>query len=525
MSKRNRILTLMLLALPLSMALGQDSSSSQPASAPPQDGSQQTGAAPAPGFGMDTQPGPVSENPPISGIDQPGLEPHAAPLSYLQPGLHLSESADSNLQDTLGGTAVHSVTRALGSLELERLWSHYDLAVNYVGGVGYYSAYGLGVKNIEQLDLDQKITWKRGQLGIRDSFSYMPEGSFGGAYGAEGGLGQTLGGGPPGGFWGPSSYGSLGQVPRIMNLSLVDVVQSLSPKSSFTAAVGYGFVHYTGDTGIQGISFLGSTQISAEAGYNRVLSKHDQLAVVYGYQQFNFSGSGSSFHSNVAQLLWGHRISGRMDLILGAGPQFTEINTLQPSTLSTQNTNIPPCEQIVNGTTSFLECPVGTLKLSVAARASLRYKFPKTMVNLTFERFNTNGSGFFAGAETESVQLNASRPLTRVWSVTTDLGFAHNRREVSLTEEQEVGCLVTATACAGAIANSFDYTFAGVALHRMLGRNFHLYGSYQFNELFFDPSFCGFNASGMSLSPCSRISQRHVGTIGLDWTPRPIRLD
>src|SRR2546427_9533149 len=43
-----------------------------------------------------------------------------------------------------------------------------------------------------QLDVDQRINWKRGQLALRDSFSYLPEGTFGfGAYG--GGTAYGLG--------------------------------------------------------------------------------------------------------------------------------------------------------------------------------------------------------------------------------------------------------------------------------------------------------------------------------------------
>jgi hypothetical protein len=37
--------------------------------------------------------------------------------------------------------------------------------------------------------------------------------------------------------------------------------------------------------------------------------------------------------------------------------------------------------------------------------------------------------------------------------------------------------------------------------------------------LAFDHTYCG------GVAVCSRISNRHVGTIGLDWTPRPIRID
>src|SRR3981081_2835594 len=248
MRKRHSILPLMLLTLALGMSRAQDSTSPQSPAATP-DTAQQPETPPAPGFGQDNPPAPVSENPPISGIDQPGLEPHAAPVSYLQPGLHVSEAADSNVSDSLGGSDFHSVTRALGSLTLQRLWSNYKVALDFVGGAAYFSAYGIGFRQVEQLDVDQRINWKRGQLGIRDSFSYLPEGNFGGAYGSMSSVGEALGAGASAGqnvFFGGNQFGSLGQVPRIMNLTLVDVVENLTPKSSITLNGGYGFVHFTG---------------------------------------------------------------------------------------------------------------------------------------------------------------------------------------------------------------------------------------------------------------------------------------
>ncbi len=148
MSKRHSILPLVLLILALGTSRAQDSSSPQSPAAPP-DTAQQP-ETPAPAFGQENPPPPVSENPPISGIDQPALEPHAAPLSYLQAGAHLSESADSNIANTLGGSSLQTVTRALGSLTLQRLWSNYKLALDFVGGAGYYSASGIGFKQVEQ---------------------------------------------------------------------------------------------------------------------------------------------------------------------------------------------------------------------------------------------------------------------------------------------------------------------------------------------------------------------------------------
>jgi hypothetical protein len=499
MSKRHGILPLMLLTLALGTSRAQDSSPQSPAATP--DTAQQPETPPAPAFGQDNPPPPVSENPPISGLDQPGLEPHAAPLSYLQPGAHLTESADSNIANTLGGSSLHSVTRALGSLTLQRLWSNYKLALDFVGGAGYYSRRSIGFQQIEQLDVDQRITWKRGQLGVRDSFSYLPEGNFGGAYGSMSSVGAALGAGASAGqnvFLGGSQFGSLEQVPRIMNLSLVDVVENLTHKSSVTLTGGYGFVHYTGNaidvlTGSQASArFLGSAQVSAQAGYDRILGPHDQAALMYGYQGFNFSVSGLAFHTHVVQLMWGHRISGRMDFLFAAGPQITSISA---------------------GTGA-------NLRLSVAGRASLRYRFPKTVLSLGFDRYITSGSGFFPGAQSDIGRLSVKRPLGRVWDGFADLGYARNRREQPLTAEQQVLCSLSSTQCPGVIANRYSYGFAGLGVHRMLGRSFHAFASYQFNYLTFDSSFCG-----VGFPACNRISQRHIGTVGIDWTPRPRRLD
>jgi hypothetical protein len=494
-------------ALTASAAWTQDAGNPQTPTAPP-DSQPQSGSAPAPAFGQDNGPAPVSENPPITALDQPGLEPHAAPLSYLQPALHVSEAVDSNVADTLGNSSIRSVSRILGSVILQRLWSNYALALEYEGGAGYYNAPGIGWRQVQQMDLDQKISWKRGQLGIRNSFSYMPEGNYGAAYGSTGGIGEILGGsafGGGNGFQGGAQLGAVGQAPRIVDLALVDVVENLTPKSSVTLAGGYGFAHFLGnDVGTAGISYLGNTEASVELAYDRILGPHDQAALVYGYQAFNFSVSQLAFHSNVVQLLWGHRISGRMDFLIGAGPQFTHIFEVVPECSAPF---LPVADCVADGSTlTYLATP--TSRITAAGRASLRYKFPRTYVSLGYYRYNTSGSGLFAGSLSDVASLSATRPLGRVWSAFADMGYAHNSRLQDSTS--------------GAPANTYDYGFAGVGVHRMLTRTLHAFVSYQFNEISFDQSFCSSVAPGTA---CSRIGQRHVGAVGIDWTPRPMRLD
>jgi hypothetical protein len=495
MSRRHCISMIAIAALALGTARAQDNSGQPPTSGNVPDSTQpqeqESPIPPTPPVPAYGQPNavPIEENPPISGLDEPAMGPHAAPVSYLQPGATLIESADSNVSNTLGGQSLRSISRALGSLTLRRLWSNYKLAVDYTGGVGYYDAPGLGFKAVQSLALDQKISWKRGQLSLRDDGSYLPEGNFAAGYGstnAQEGASGILGEG----IFGGTVFGALGQVPRLMNVGAADISENLSPKSALTLAGGYGLVHFYGsDPELNGVPFLGSSEVTAQGGYDRVLSPHNQVALIYGYQGFRFSVTGTAFHTQVIQLAYGHRVSGRLDFTIGAGPQIVQLSvcTVQ-SGLCVYNTT------------------VADVRLGVAGQFKLRYKFPRTSLELTYRRMDTNGSGFFAGAQSDIARLQANRPLSRVWSGFVDLGYSKNSRI-----NPEIG--------GGINANTYTYGFAGGGLHRMLGRNFHAFASYQFNELSFDRSFC------TSAKGCSRISQRSIGTIGLDWTPRPIRVD
>ena len=486
--------------------------------------------SPAPAFGQENPVPTVSENPPISAIDQPSLEPHSAPESFLLPGLHFSESVDSNAGNTLGGSAVSPVTRGMGSLTLQKLWKNYAVAMDYIGGVVYYDQKGIGLQQLQQFDIDNRINWKRGQLAIRDSFSYLPEGNFGfQAYGGSGAynsglaslgsgmLGAAAFGGQTSSFNGGGGV-SVGQVPRLTNLGLADIVENLTPKSSVTLSAGYGIVHFYGDLnsvtgGPANVAFIGSSEETLQVGYDRTLNPKDQVALSYGYQGFNFSTVGTAIHSHVLQAMYGHRVSGRMDFTIGAGPQFTHISDVAYvcTFLGIPVPILPNDCPNIGG--SLVGVPQSGDHIGVAGRVSLRYRFPKTSVSLTYDRFNTSGSGLFAGSRSDNVVLSAQRPLSRIWDIFSDVGYSRNSRL------QVGGSTVN--------ANSFTYVYAGAGLHRQFGRNFRGFVSYQFNDISFDSScpVLGTLLSSAGTVGCSSGSQRHVGSIGLDWTPRPIRLD
>lgn len=521
MKIRRIMLAIGTLAFLLGGAWAQDDSTPAPDAA----GQSSTQQPPVPAYGQDSTSTTTSENPPLSGIDLPSLEPNAAPLSYLQPGATVSETIDSNAVNVIGGgTKFSSVTRGLGSLTLRRLWSHYDLGLDYLGGAAYYSLHGEGAKLLQQMDLVQKINWRRGALSVRDSFSYLPEGNFGASYGSQGSVGVgSLGNTSFGAFFGGTSLGAYGLAPRIINVSLVDLTESLTPRSSVTAAAGYAFTHFYGKDVSTGTPFLGVTQISAQAGYNHLLTPHTQLALVYGYQGFDYSVAGLAFHSHVIQGMYGHRISGRMDFLIGAGPQFTRIDS-QSAVCS--DPTVPANILCVLFGDTLIPITNHNTKFGVAAQMHLRYKFPRTLWDLSYQRYETNGSGIFAGSQSDIARLAVDHTLSRVWSAFANIGWSRNSRLQQLSSNQLATCVYQGQLnptglplCPGINANSYQYGFVGGGLHRQFGHDFHGFFTYQFNELSFDNSYCA------GLSNCSRTSNRQVITFGLDWTPRPIRLD
>jgi hypothetical protein len=471
-------------------------------------------------YGQNSPDQSVDENPPISAVDQADLAPHAAAESFLLPGLHFSESVESNVENSAGGSDVSSVTRALASLTLQKIWRTDQVALDYIGGVADYAQGSIGLQQLQQLDIDNRINWKRGQLAIRDSFSYLPEGNFGfGAYGGGGAYNAGFGnlgvgllgvgafGGQSSAFTGGNGLGvALGLVPRITNLGLVDVIQDLTPKSAITVTAGYALVHFYGSLLVQNplagplqenVNFIGSSEYTGQIAYDYTLNPRNQVAVSYGYQYFNFSTAGTAFHSQVVQLMYGHRISGRMDFIVSAGPQFTGINQQECDLPTIPVTSCTHLGGSVNA--------IGVSKIGAAGRASLRYKFPKTSLALTYQRYDTSGSGIFAGAETDIAQFDVARPLSRVWDLFADAGYSRN------SELQVPGAAVNAT--------SFSYGYGGIGVHRQFTRSLRGFISYQFNDL-------GFNtACPLNTTNCADMAHNQVGSIGLDWTPRPIRLD
>jgi hypothetical protein len=295
---------------------------------------------------------------------------------------------------------------------------------------------------------------------------------------ASGGLGNgMLGGGLPGTRQlGNGDFGSIGLQPRIGNTAIADVVQSLTPRSAFTVISAFSLAHFlNGDANL-----INSEQWTFEGGFNHLLGRRDQVALIYAFQDFLFPvATGGDVQTNVVNLRYGHNLSGRMSLLLGAGPQYLTIDVPGSGTAHRWSAN---------------------------AVARLHYKFPRASMSLSYEKYTTAGSGFFAGADSQVVRLGMMRPLGRTWELHGDLGYSYHKR-------------LQQTLFFGTGGQHYSDGFIGVVLRKHLGRNYGVFGSYHFSELAFDNTFCTNN------SGCNRISNRNTATIGMDWHPRPVRIE
>ncbi len=480
---RTRAIRLALLVFGISMcAAAQNSSQSQPEN-----------PAPAPAFGQNA---PVlnPENPPVTGLDEPGLDLRTASRSFISPALQVSEAADTNGSNAIGGSDLESITRVLGAFDLQKFWPKSDLFLEYLGGGAFYDS-PYQAKQLEAVGLEAVTRWRTGQVTLRDAFSYLPDGSFFiGTYGGAPGLGLASGtmgigmqGGSLPGTVTNSQFGSVGDIPRLANTAIVDAVQAINPRSAFTVAGGFSNAHFydSASCSIAGSTCLiNSDQVTAEGGYSHLVSRRDQIGAVYGFQIFQFpQASGGEIYNHILNVRWSHTITGRLSLIAGAGPQYTDLEE------------------------------GGDYKhWSVSGRVLLRYKIGHASIIGDYEKFTSAGSGFLAGADTQAARLGYKRPLGRTWDFFGDVSYSNNKRLQSL---QNAGL--------GAVnATSYNEGSAGAIFRKHLGRSYDFFVAYRFSEVDFNtPGDVPVDLPGST----GRIAQRHEGMVGVEWHPTPTRIE
>ncbi len=448
-------------------------------------------AAPAPAFGQNAPPVLNPENPPVAGLDEPGLELHKATRSFVSPTLAVSEAANTNPNNQLGSSGLRSVTGVFGALDLQQFWPRTDLFLEYLGGGDFYSSPSnvkqSTVKQVQAAGLEAVTRWRTGQVTLRDAFNYLPDGSFFRGVGilpgfglATSGLGTGIQGGvlPANLQWGNGQFGSVGSIPRIANTAILDAVQAISPVSAIVVAGGFSNAHFFDPTD----TLIDSDQLLLAGGYSRVLGRHDQMGAVYAFQLIQFPQyTGGQIYNNIANLRWSHTLSGRMTLLAAAGPQYT-----------------------------YLEEGGYYTRWSWNARIHLNYKLGHGAITAMYQKFTSTGSGFFLGSNVQTASFGYRRPLRRTWVFSGAAAFSqHTRIEAWPTFE---GITL------GANASRYNEGSVSAILRKHLGRTYDFIASYHFGVTAFNVPVSVGGTTG-------RIGQRQVGAIGVEWHPTPTPIE
>ncbi len=252
------------------------------------------------------------------------------------------------------------------------------------------------------------------------------------------------GGGIPGAHpFGSGLFGSVGDTPRLTNTAILDAVQAISPVAALTVAGGFSDAHFFDPTGL----LINSDQLTIEGGYSHLLARRDQIGLVYAFQLIQFPQvTGGQIYANIVNVRWSHTITGRLSFVVGAGPQYIEL------------------EQ--GGYVSHL---------SLSARAQLRYKIGHAFLIASYEKFTSPGSGFYAGADVQSARLGYNRPLGRTWEFFGDMGYSHNSKLQNAAD-------------LGAAASSYNDFYVSTIFRKHLGRSYEFIAAYRFGEVGFQQS-------------------------------------
>lgn len=481
------MMTRMITALFLLFALGAavPACLAESDSAPPSDGSVTNDT-----YAGDQQtPDPVPDSS-SAGESVSSLPPTGPTRSFLNSGIHISQGISTNEGALFGNSSgVAPVTELYGNANLLWVNRRSQTALDYLAGTTFYEGSrrpgSYENQKTQSVDLQQRYTWRTTQLTVRDSLQNLRENGLAsttltttGAYIQR--FAQAAATEPvdsaTSDFLGTRQLSQPDQRSSLSNMFSVDVTRFLSRRSSVFVTGGYSFVDYLGES--QGL--VNVHQFSLRAGYNHQLNRKENVGFVYGFRSIRFPQAGAgTIATNSLQLVYSRKLSERMTISGGGGPEFAVIHR-----------DSGDRQQRVNST----------------LQAALSYDLRRTNLALSYGRLVTAGNGIFAGANSNAIRFSADRRLFRSYQLGLNGGYSNVSR-------------LTKSTALNLRNNSYRYLFFGAALQRPLGRSLTGFVTYQFENQNINSLLCGSSAGC-----ASGLNQRHVAAIGIDWNLRPMRL-
>jgi hypothetical protein len=305
------------------------------------------------------------------------------------------------------------------------------------------------------LALAEEMSWERWTLRLRDDLMISPEAAFGGL--DTGGALVRAGS--------ASSLGSADAIltqraKRVNNSAAGEINYYLSRRSVLTVAGAYNVLRFSQ------AGFIDNDSTTGRVGYDYVLSRKDNIGVLYTYRRFVYSGNNPLLQTDTVQLAYGRRVTGRLAFQVAAGPQLSRSAGAQ---------------RIVNW------------NLTSAATFQTR----RTQYLFSYTRETAAGSGVFSGTHSDNVTLGVRQAVTQSWSASLNAGYAFNE---ALTPVPGV-------------ANSFGNWYGNASLGRPIGRQFRFFVNYGYQQQNGASGICPVAACG-GVTP-----SRHIAAATVEWHP------
>jgi hypothetical protein len=409
-------------------------------------------------------------NQPLSGVLPSTLGPVVAARNYLVP----SFSATSQLATGSSGSGFSEPANfnyLLGTLDLNHQTNRSELLLHYTGG-GMFSTYLNSA--VQDLDFTYSYNWQRWSFLVGDSLDFLSESAFG--FGGAGGLeflnGNSLfgPGGPFSGILGPNQTIPTIIAPRLSNTLVSQIEYKVSPRSTWTASAGYATLNFFG------ADYVNSTNPLFQTGYNYSLSPPSTIAVIYSFDDFQYTQFRQMIEDHVLELGYSRYVTGRLSFQIAAGPSVV----------------------LLRGPLTGYENNV-----SWALNGTLNYKWDRTTLLFSYDHLVTGGSGVLVGAQTGQVEATVDRQLNPRWQASASLGYASN------------GSLIPAAKIVG--LGHYNSWYAGVRFNRQMRASSNMFLSYEARlQALNTPTCTGLNCSSNFIS--------HEISVGFNFGLRPVML-
>lgn len=429
------------------------------------------GDVPGPSVNADTRP--------LTGGQNIGFGSQGPQRSFLVPEFEIAETLDSNPLLT-EHSAYRGFTSIGGSMQMNQYFGP-DTQLRYAGAVRFDTRAAVEGQrqftNAHGLSFSKRIPLGSFGLLFDDEFQYS-EGSNFGAAGMEG-MGPVItrvsqwGGVPD--IQMESMSLQPGIVPnqsiltirsrRIANTIMGEGDYRLDNRTTLSAIGYYGVLHFFSP------GLIDTSQRGFVAGYNRELSPRDTLAVEYGRSNFGYSGSVYTLSNDYAGLLYGRRLTGRLAVVAGAGPQYTR--------------------EMESGSGA-------TSSLSWQGQGRIDFHQPRFDLYASALRMVTGGAGVLFGARTTELEGGINHTLSRSWGSTMRFGIAKSNALVS--------------------TRSYNTQYAGVSISHQIGRRAGVYLSYDLQHQ------TSTGTETCATGNCAFTGLRQVFGTGIRWGHAPIAI-